>query len=333
MNAVITLSHAHWTNERDVIVGDLATSSRVNGPGRLSCHIGANDAHAWGFPELKGCWVYATTAYGPWAGFVEDDPAEVETGILELSCIDMAGMLEIAITSRTYRQYSSAPGSLINRTLRDSGLDEPLWITEMVIDESGQPQIVEFRGDNTANVVQGIANRSGGLLTIGVDTERTITLTYQTEPRDRRDSILLVEGREVISGSIRPSISNVVNDLTGVANDRDWQRAAAARVTEPKSIRRYGQRRRETRLYTGHTRASSILPVARNDLAKLAWASGPVSLSIWDEHPIVSELALATVVTLWSSTNNKVFDLTITGLGHDTGQHVVTIVGTVTEQG
>lgn len=333
MNAsTVILAYPYFTDERIVTVGNLSTSIRVNGSGRISFHVSADDAYGWGFDELKGIWVLADTAFGLVGGWIEDDPADIGSGILECSCTDMYGNLEIAITPRTYRSIAAAPGALISRVIRDSFLDEPSWFTEMVVDEHGQPVIVEYRGDTTDRVVQGIANRAGGNFWIETTSDRDIIPSYLTEPTDLRDQVLIGEGREVIAGSIRPSLSQVVNDLTAVANDRDWQRAAAARVIDETSIARYNQRRRATKLYAGHTRASSIEPVAQDDMATLAWASGPVSLSIWDEHPICGELQIASLVTLWGATNNKTFDLTITGLAHDTTQHLVIVAGSVQEQ-
>jgi len=327
----IVMSDPGWTNERDVPVADLSLGWSTNRAARLSCHLPSRSVHALGFSRIKNRWVWANGPCGPWGGYVEDDPIEIDSGIMELACVDMTASLDRAITPRTYRQYTSSPGALIGRALRDSGQDEPLLVTRNSIDESGSPVTVEWRGENTGRVVQSLANAAGGLLTVTVDEDRTIALTYRTVPRDMRDSILLVEGREVVSGSIRPSISRIVNDITGVANDRDWQRATAARVIDAKSVRRYG-RSRATRTYRGHTRASSIEPVARLELDSLSSPSGPVSLVIPDRHPILAELRASYLVSLWGSSNNQMFDMVITGIAHETTRRTVTVTGTITEQ-
>lgn len=327
----IVMSDPGWANERDVPVGDLSLAWRANGAARLSCRLPSRSVHRLGFPAIKGRWVWSTGPCGSWGGYVEDDPIEIDTGLMEFACVDMTASLDRAITPRTYRQYTSSPGALIGRALRDSGQDEPLRIIRSSIDETGSPVTVEWRGENTGRVVQSLASTAGGLLMVTTDEQRDVTLTYRTVPRDMRDSILLVEGREVVSGSIRPSISRQVNDILGVANDRDWQRATAARVIDAKSVRKYG-RSRATRTYRGHTRASSIEPVARLELDSLARPSGPVSLVIPDRHPVLAELRVSYLVSLWGSSNNQMFDMVITGIAHETARRTVTVTGTITEQ-
>lgn len=320
-----------WADERDVTLGDLSYGFSVNRAARLSGRMRASDAHLLGFESIKGAWVWLNGPCGPWGGYVEDDPVDIDNQTIEINCSDMMGTLDWAITPRTYRQYSSSPGGLIGRAVRDSGQDEPLWIDRLLIDESGLPVTVEWRGENTGRVVQSLANAAGGNVAVTVDEDRVISLTYRSEPIDKRDSVMLVEGREVVSGSIRPSLSRVVNDITGIANDRDWQRATAARVVDPDSVQSYG-RRRATRTYPGHTRASSIESVARLDLEAMARPAGPVSLTIPDRHPALSELRVGYLVTLWAGSSNRMFDLEITGIAHETSRYTVTIVGTATEQ-
>jgi len=327
----VVMSGAGWANERDVILADVTYGFGTNRSARLSGRLNASDAHLLGFASIKGAWVWLNGPCGPWGGYVEDDPVDIDAGIMELNCTDLMGTLDWAITPRTYRQYSSSPGALIGRAIRDSGQDEPLWIDRTVIDESGLPVTIEWRGENTGRVVQSIASAANGLLTVAVDADRAIILTYLTEPIDDRDEVVLVEGREIIAGSIRPSISRVVNDITGIANDRDWQRATAARVVDSASVDSVG-RRRATRTYQGHTRASSIEPAATAELATLARSSGPVSLQIIESHPVLAELRVARMVSVWGASNNRIFDLVITGIAHETTQRIVTVVGTVTEQ-
>ena len=329
--STIVISDPGGANERDVMVGNLAMGWAVNRVSRLSCHLRAREVHQLGFDVIKGRWVWANGPCGPWGGYVQDDPVDVGSGIMELSCADMGGTLDFAITPRTYRQYSASPGALIGRAIRDSGQDEPLLIDRTRIDEDGRPVTVEWRGDNTGKVVRSLATNGNGWLTVTVDTDRITTLTYTIDPVDKRDEIMLVEGREVVDGSIRPSIANVVNDLLGVANDRDWQRATAARAIDAASVRDIG-RRRATQTYPGHTRASSIEPAAKRDVERLARPSGPVSLQIIDRTPLLWELRVGQLVSLWASSNNRIFDLSITGIAHDAVTRVATVVGTVTEQ-
>jgi hypothetical protein len=333
MNAsTIIVADPHWKNECDAVVGNLSAAVRTNGSGRISFHIPAADMVSWGFDEIKGRWVYVDTAFGPVAGFVEDDPADLGDGILELSCVDMTGLLDIAITPVTYKELSKSPGGMIKAVVRGSGLDTPTLIGATEIDEHGRPVTLEYRGDAVGRTVQTLARNAYGYLWVEIDDDRVLTLHYRTTPHDARNTILLIECREILDGSIRPSLSDVVNDVTGVGNNKDWERAKVVRVSDQASIKKYDQRRRAAFTYQDVTRAAGVEPLAQADLKRHAFATGPVNFEIWDEHPICAELELAQLVTVWSSTNNKTFDCTITGLAHDTNQHTITVAGSVTEQ-
>ena len=328
--STILLAHPGFVDPRHVRVGNLSTGWRVNGAGRLSCHLGARDAHLLGYEALLGRWVWTTGPVGPWAGYVEDLSADLDRGIVELSCSDMAGLLGGMVTPRTYRQTSSSAGALIGRTIRDSPLETGSWIARTLIDEAGPPVTIEWRGEQTLNVIRSLANGAGGVWWVSVEADKTLTFSYLSTPTDKRSEIQLVEGHSVLSGSIRPSISQLVNDLFAVANDRDWERSSAVRVIDGRSVRLY-DRRKATRRYEGHTRPGSLQSVARADLATLSVPSGPVSLDIAATNPIVSELRIGILVGLRSRSLNRTFDLTISGIAHDTTRGAITVVGTVVE--
>jgi hypothetical protein len=328
--SLVVIADPGWRNERHIVVGDLSLGWRVNGAARLSCRIRARDAHLFGYAELLGRWIYHSGPCGEWGGYIEDTPVDMGSGIMELSCIDHGGLLAHSTVPRTYRQYSSAPGMLIKRAMQDSALDDPLWIDSVSCDGDGSPVTVEWRGEQTGRVVQSLASGAAGIWTVRTDTNKAIEFVYASGFTDKRGSILLYEGHNVIDGSVRPTISQLVNDILGVANDRNWQQSAGARVIDADSVLQFG-RRKDTRSYLGHTRASSLQSVARADLTRSSVITGPVSLQIPDRNKILRDLRECQVVRLASSSANRLYDLTVTGRAHDTTRGVVTVVGTVIE--
>lgn len=329
--STVIMANPGWHSERHVQVGNLSAGSRINGAGRLSCYMSVRDAHACGFDALLGRWVWWQGSSGPWAYVIEDLNSDISNGTVELSCTEMSSLLDLMITPRTYRQTSSSAGALIGRALRDSGADTGSWISRMSIDEDGPPVTIEWRGESTGNVVRSLANGAGGQWYVAIDEDKELTFTYQSIPVDKRGTILLAEGHNVLSGSVRPGISQMVNDLLGVANDRDWQRAGAARVVNEASIRLY-DRRRGTKRYSGHTHKASLETVARADLATLSVPSGPVSLDLSARAKVLTDLRIGYLVRFWSTSQNRVYDLTILGIAQDTGRGVTTVVGTVVEE-
>src|SRR4029434_6580648 len=121
-SSTITMSNPGWHGERHVQVVNLSPAWRVNGPGRLSCHLSGREANLLGFPALLGRWVWWEGATVPWSGFVEDLTTEVSSGVIELSCTDMSSLLDLMMTPRTYRLTSSSAGALIGATIRDTGV-------------------------------------------------------------------------------------------------------------------------------------------------------------------------------------------------------------------
>jgi len=328
--SLIVIADPGWRNQRHIVVGDLSLGWRINGPARLSCRLRSDDAYLLGFDEPLGRWVYHEGPLGTWSGYVEDTPVDIGGGALELSCIDHAGLLGHSTVPRNYRQYSSSPGALIKRAIQDSALDDPLWFDSVSCDEDGSPVTVEWRGDETSSVIKSLANGSRGIWTVRADDDKLLSFTYRSQATDKRGSILLHEGRDVLAGNIRPTISQLVNDILGVANDRSWKDAAGARVIDADSVTLFG-RRKSTRSYQGHTRASSLQSVARADLNVSASITGPVSLQMSDRHPIMADLREGQTVLFASASANRYFDLTVTGRAHDTTRGLATIVGTVVE--
>lgn len=328
--STIVLANPGWHGEREVEAGNISLGWRANGSARASFQLSARDAHLIGFTALLGRWVWCDSPVGAWAGFVQDTPTEVGGGVIELACVDLSALMDHTITPRTYRQISSAPGALMERAIRDSGVDTGSWFSTITVDEEGSPVTVEWRGESTMRVVASLASNNGGMWGVTIDESRALAFTYVSTATDKRGSILLVEGHNVLDGSIRPSIALLVNDILGIANDRDWQRAAGARVYDEDSIRLY-DRRRAVRRYEGHTRRSSLEAVARAELAGSALPAGPVSLELSERNPICKELRHSQLVTLWSATQNRIYDLTIVGIAHEPSRGTVTVVGTAEE--
>src|SRR5207344_1458609 len=141
-------------------------------------------------------------------------------------------LMDLCLTPRTYRQSSGSAGSLIARAIATSNSDEPLRFTNVACDEDGAPVTIEWRGEATGRVVQTLANGANGLWRVEVNSDRDINFSYQAQPLDRRGKTLLVEGYDVLGGSVTGSIAGMVNDLLGIANDRDWQRASGSRIVD-----------------------------------------------------------------------------------------------------
>lgn len=329
--ATVLLSDPDWFGARDVAAPDLSVGWRTNGPGRLSFRLPARAAHLLGWNDLKGRWVWAPMGWlGYWGGIVEDDPGDIANGTVEVSAVSFAAMLYWRVTPRTYRQITGSAGAVIARHLKDTARERPLPFHAISVDELGPAVNAESRGANLGQEIQSLATGAGGSWDVTIDADRRLAFAYRVEPSDQRGRILLLEGYNVVAGSIRPSVSRIVNDLLAVANDRDWQRSGGARVEHAASVRAYG-RRQDTRRYAGHTRRSSLEAVARADLARLALPTAGVSLEIPATNPVLQELRVGQLVRLRSYTVNREYELDVAAMAYETARGTVTVVGTAVE--
>jgi hypothetical protein len=329
--ATVLLSDPGWFDARDVRAGDLSVGWRTNGPGRLSFRLPSKTAHTLGWDDLKGRWVWAPMGWlGYWGGVIEDDPGDISGGTVEVSAVSFAAMLYWRVTPRTYRQITGSAGAVIARFLKDTARERPLSLDTISVDEFGPAVNAESRGSNLGQEIQSLANGAGGSWEVTVDEDRKLAFTYRVEPSDQRGRIRLLEGYNVVAGSIRPSISRIVNDLLAVANDRNWQRSGGARVEHGSSIREYG-RRQDTKRYAGHTRRSSLEAVARADLARLALPTAGVSLEIPATNPVLQDLRVGQLVQLRSYTVNRDYAFDVAAMAYEGQRGTVTVVGTAVE--
>lgn len=327
-SSVVTLAEPGWVSPRDVEVGELSAAFRTNGAARCSFTLPAKQAASLGFADPKGKWVFASLGpLGNWSGTIEDNPGDVGSQIVELNAVDFTGRFDTITTPRTYKQDAGPPGALMLRAIRDSGVDNGLWLTSATADEDGLPVTVEWRGDPLGRVISTLANAGGGITRVTTTDRWAVNWEYLSAPEEQRRSILLVDGYNAADGSVRPSLSQVVNDLLGIANDAAWQKASGARVTDGDSIAAY-DRRQATKRYVGHTRASSIEGVARADLARLALPVAAVSVEVPITDPVLLTLRVGQLVNLWSGTVNARYDLTVTGIAYDSTRRTATVVGT-----
>lgn len=330
--AAILLADPGWFDARDVPAADLSLGWRTNGAGRLSIRLPAKTAHLLGWADVKGRWVWVPLGWlGYWGGVVEDDPGDVGQGTVELSAVSFGALLYQRITPRTYRQVSGSAGAAIARLIRDTARERPLPFARVWADEGGPAVNRESRGTNLGQEVDSLATGAGGWWDVAVDANRELTFLYRAEATDARDRVLLVEGYNVVGGSIRPSIGRVVNDLLGIANDRDWERSAPARVEDAPSIRQYG-RRQATHRYPGHTRRSSLEAVTRADVARLALPDAAVSVEIPATDRVLQDLRIGQLVQLRSGTVDRRFDFAVTAMAYEAARGTVTVVGTGVEQ-
>ena len=289
-NALLTVSAANGANARLLPVSDVSAAWAVSEVGTLSAFIPSRTAYRQGYDEWKGLRVlYQHSHAGPWAGTIVDDPVTLDDGTLELSAQDVGRIgLHGRRTPYLFPIQMGAAGTLVRRAFSLAAQETPQWITDIHCDEDGRLFEVEFRADDLLSFVRRMADDSGQEWETGVNDDGSLYFRWRKRIGRDRD-ILLVEGYQIAGGSVTRSIETVVNDLQGIADDRDYARAATNVVRSPSSIDRFGTIQGSTR-FPGVVNVSTVEPQTR---AAVAMSAEPViapTITIPDTHPIVAEI-------------------------------------------
>jgi hypothetical protein len=285
-----------------------------------------------GYDTFLGRWVlWQHPALGSWGGVIEDVSIDLFRGTVELGAASFATNLRKKRTSRTFRVASAPAGSLWLRAMTDVQTDQDLDIDDISADEGGALLTWEWRGDDLFQTTDALATASNHEYDVYVDDERRIVAEFRERiGQDRRGSALLIEGREVLDGTIAATSYDLVNDLLALSGDEDWARRDHAVVTDPDSIDAYG-RQQGVAAYDFATRRASLFPRAKEDLVTLATPAVPATVRVTASSPELARFRHGDTVRLWSASANRRYDFRVLNRALAADEGVVTLAGDCVE--
>ena len=329
--STLTIGARRWGNAQSVTVASVSASWGVSTIGRLSAVLTARQAGRLGFASLLGLWVlWEHETLGPWGGVVEDVTFDLDRGTVEMGAASFATLLRKRRTSRSFRTQSAPAGSLWLRAMTDVQTDQDLDIDSAAADEDGTLFTVEWRGDDLFQLTDSLATASQHEYDVAVDADRRIAAEFRAQVgADRRGSVLLIEGRDVLGGQIAPTSYDLVNDLLAVSADGDWAAVEHAVVLDGDSLEAYG-RHQGVAAYDYTTRRATLVPRAEEDLVTLSVPAIPASLRVAASNRQLTAFTHGDTVRLWSASANAMYDFRVLSRAVDADEGVVTLAGDCT---
>lgn len=300
------IARPRWQNPVYVPVSQPSASWAVSDIGVFSAHLPAARAHALGFDNLKDLWIrWDHPTMGIWAGVIKRNPTEINSGVMELSADSFHVRMKGVRTPTSLQVLSGSPGQLALRLLTMSATDKRLWFDDIAASASGPALRLELRGDDLYSAIESLANENDHEFDITINDDGTIDWAFKRRiGRDKRGSVLLVEGVNVLGGQIAPTTDGLVNDILAVSDEQDWTFAKKRVVANPDSIDQY-ERIAVTRRYTGSPGGSSLVTRANQDLAIESYEAVPVSITMQAQNPLLSAIRQGDTVRFWSSSQNR----------------------------
>lgn len=329
--ATVTIGERRWVGARSVPVASVTLSWGVSEIGLFSAVLASRDWNRLPWSTPLGLWVYVEhETLSPWGGVIEDATVDLFKGSIELSAGSFATLMRKKRTSRSYRTQAAPAGSLWLRAMTDVQTDHDLDIDDAQADEGGNLFAVEWRGDDLFQFTDSLASSSNHEYDVTVDSDRQIAAEFREQVgRDMRGSVLLIEGRDVIDGTIALSSYDLVNDQLAVSADSDWERTDHVVVTDADSIDTYG-RQQGIAAYDYATRRASLLPRAQEALVTLAQPAIPATLRVPATNGQLARFVQGDTIRVWSASANGMYDMRVISRALDADEGVVTIAGDCT---
>ena len=330
--ATLTVAEPGWGDLREVRVASVSAAWAVSRVTRLSAFVDARDAWLLGITDWLGLWVrWDHPTMGTWGGVVQDAAYDLGRGTLELGCASFLTLLSKRRTAKEYVQASAPAGALVLRALTDADNEAPLGFDSLSADEDGPLFQVSWRGEDLLRLTQRLASTADAEFDATVDDDGAVAFAFRHRVgQDRRGDVALIEGYQIVDGSLTPSIANLVNDRLAVSADVDWQDAAAAIATDPDSILTYG-RRQDTVRYQGYSTGPALYGRAKADLVLASLPVAPASIRVPDTEPQLLDVRQGDTIRVVSASSNALWDFRVVGRSVYAETGVATLVGDATE--
>ena len=320
-----------WSASQNLSVSSLQLSWEVSVAGQFSFILPSAQAALLGHSSLLGLWVYFEhETLGSGGGVITDITADFTAGTLEVAGESFGSLLRKKRTSRSFRTQAAPAGSLWLRAVSDVQIDGDLEIDEAYADEGGSLFSIEWRGDDLFDLTERLSQMSNHEWDVTIDSERRIYAEFREEiGRDQRGSVILLDGRDVVEGTIAGSSFALVNDILAVAGDTRWADADHAVVRDPDSIELYGASQATT-TYDYVTRRASLYTRAKEDLELYSQPIYAASVKLSASNPQLDNIRQGDTVWLVSSDSNHIFDFRVMARAYASDDDSVTLAGNCT---
>jgi len=330
----VTIGRAGWVAPQRLNIGPPTMSWRTDGPGTLSCEVDARTLALAGLAvgrrvnPLKGRWLwYAHPTAGAWGGVVTR--TEVNDTTVTITAEQFAVLLRKRRVASTYPPLSISPGSLALYLLASAERQgDHLQLTGRTAEESGKAVDIEPRGGDLCDDVLPELAGFGYQWRVRADTMTERVFEFRRRlGEDKRGSVLLSEGHDVVRVGLSGDLWTVANSIEGIPGSEFWEGAAGYTQDDRGSIRALGRRYEETVAYTGSVTRSTIVPLVLRELAERAYPQEIAVVEVVDEGMRWREFREGDTVSLMSRSINVRCPLEVDVRTLDVGAGTMSIAG------
>lgn len=254
-----------WTQPKIIEGSGIICTRAINSPGTFGAIVPA-DQELTG-DEWLGRWItWEHPTGGLWAGYIEDAPSDAGQSTIEIVAVGHANILKHRRTIRRMRPASGPPGAILTTAMAKVQLDAGMAFN-LSVSERGPQLSYEFRAESVDDLMSNLISASGQEWTSYLDQNHALQLIWRARVgRDETSRIVFTDGINIAGLRNAKTINGMVNDLLGIADDEQYERAAGARIQSRGSIGQYGNFQ-ATKHYVGMVSKSTLGKAARHDLA------------------------------------------------------------------
>jgi hypothetical protein len=332
--ATVIVGRPGWFEQRRMQVTPPSMSWRTDGPGSFDTMVRGRDLHTAGYmlqgvaDPLKGLWLwYDHPTAGPWGGVITR--TDVDGSFVRITAEQFNVLLRKRSLSVHAKAVGTSPGTLALYYLTGaSRRGESYDLTGWTADESGAAVTYEPRGgDLCDDVISSLANFGYQWRVRTWSMDERLFEFRQRLGEDKRQTVLLSEGRHVVRFNQTGDLWTVVNSLIGVPGDRDHRNSRGYQEDDEQSIRELGRRYEATIAYTGEVTRSTIMPRVKRDLERLRYPAEIAQADIVDADLCWLRFREGDVISVASETANYRGPMTVDIRTLDTRAGTISIAG------
>ncbi len=331
----ITIGRAGWVKPQRLQTTPPVMSWRTDGPGTFDCDVSTHDLALAGYSVgarsskgIKGHWLfYDHRTAGGWGGVVTR--TELDGDVVRLTAEQFAVLLRKRRVSSTFPALSISPGSLALYLITSAERQgDTFQLTAWSAEEGGKAVDIEPRGGDLCDDILPELAGYGYQWRVRSDTPTMRAFEFRTRlGQDRRASVLLSEGRNIVHTSLSGDLWTVANSIEGIPGGEFWEGAAGYTQDNKNSIRALGRRYEETIPYEGSITRSTIVPRVLRELAERSYPREIAALDIVDEDMVWREFREGDTVSVQSRSANIRCPMEIDLRTLDVGSGVLSVAG------
>lgn len=270
----VTIARPGFFDRHILQISPPSLSWRTDGPGSFGCEVSQRQLHLAGIDAatLKGKWLYYEhPTAGNWGGVVTR--VDWDRPFARITAEQFNVLMRKRRVPGNYRAISMSPGALALAFYTNAERNgDSFLLTGASVQATGDAIDFEPRGSDLCDDILPLLASFGYQWRVRTNTMDERLFEFRNRLGiDRRASVLLSEGRQIVRFNQTGDLWSVANSVEGVPGDRPYQDARGYQLDDNASIRALGRRYEVTIPYSGVATRSTIVPFVKRDLERMRY--------------------------------------------------------------